>query len=358
MNIFQATASYEKWMAAHCRIVRSDLRFKHEQMTASLFSFFRGTFYRWLQLWQEVLSGEFRAPRLLAVGDLHVENFGTWRDAEGRLIWGVNDFDEAYPLPYTLDLVRLAASAHIATAGGHLAIRPRAASGAILDGYREAIEKGGRAYILGEHHRWLRLIATSELRDPVRFWQHMVNLPRFSGPVPGGIRHELQSLMPEPRLQSREKQRRAGLGSLGHPRLLLIAHWVGALVAREAKALTPSASVWFEGRKGLEQHWYHQIVERAVRVPDPFLRPRAKWLLRRLAPDCTTVELASLPDRRDEEKLLHAMGWETANIHFGSPRAIPAIRRDLAHRKGKWLHHAARAMAKAVRRDWEDWRRR
>jgi len=32
---------------------------------------------------------------VLAVGDLHVENFGTWRDAEGRLIWGVNDFDES-----------------------------------------------------------------------------------------------------------------------------------------------------------------------------------------------------------------------------------------------------------------------
>jgi len=36
---------------------------------------------------------------VLAVGDLHVENFGTWRDAEGRLIWGVNDFDEAWRLP-------------------------------------------------------------------------------------------------------------------------------------------------------------------------------------------------------------------------------------------------------------------
>ena len=31
----------------------------------------------------------------LSVGDLHVENFGTWRDSEGRLIWGINDFDEA-----------------------------------------------------------------------------------------------------------------------------------------------------------------------------------------------------------------------------------------------------------------------
>ena len=48
---------------------------------------------------------------MLAVGDLHVENFGTWRDADGRLCWGINDFDEADRLPYTNDLVRLAASA-------------------------------------------------------------------------------------------------------------------------------------------------------------------------------------------------------------------------------------------------------
>jgi hypothetical protein len=38
------------------------------------------------------------APRVLCVGDLHVGSFGTWRDAEGRLCWGVDDFDDAYPL--------------------------------------------------------------------------------------------------------------------------------------------------------------------------------------------------------------------------------------------------------------------
>ena len=51
------------------------------------------------------------APSVLAVGDIHLENFGTWRDAEGRLVWGVNDYDEAAEMPYILDLVRLAVSA-------------------------------------------------------------------------------------------------------------------------------------------------------------------------------------------------------------------------------------------------------
>ena len=46
------------------------------------------------------------------------ENFGTWRDAEGRLIWGVNDFDEAARMPYALDIVRLATSAVLAEVRG------------------------------------------------------------------------------------------------------------------------------------------------------------------------------------------------------------------------------------------------
>ena len=40
------------------------------------------------------------------MGDLHVENFGTWLDSRERLVWGMNDFDEACELPFTSDLVR------------------------------------------------------------------------------------------------------------------------------------------------------------------------------------------------------------------------------------------------------------
>ena len=58
------------------------------------------------------------APSVLAVGDIHIENFGTWRDEEGRLVWGVNDFDEAAEMPYVLDLVRLATSAALALRNG------------------------------------------------------------------------------------------------------------------------------------------------------------------------------------------------------------------------------------------------
>src|SRR5438445_5345090 len=106
-------------------------------MAGGVFPFLRATFYRWMQRWPEVCPELAKAPAVLAVGDLHVENFGTWRDIEGRLIWGVNDFDEAYPMAYTNDLVRLAVSAHLAARTAHLAVKTEDACDVILDGYRK-----------------------------------------------------------------------------------------------------------------------------------------------------------------------------------------------------------------------------
>ena len=123
-------------MAARVEVVRADLDTKHADMAADAFTFFRATFYRWCQLWPEVCRDEAAAPRLLALGDPHVENFGTWRDTEGRLVWGANDFDEAHALPYTNDLVRLATSARLAAAEGALVVSTRDACAAILAGYR------------------------------------------------------------------------------------------------------------------------------------------------------------------------------------------------------------------------------
>ena len=79
--------------------------------------------------------------------------------------------------------------------------------------------------------------------------------------------------------------------------------------------------------------------------------------MRRLAPHCSRIEMAAIPKKRDEERLLHSMGFETANIHLGSKRAVKNVRRDLAKRKAGWVHEAAKKMVDAVRKDWEEWRK-
>ena len=50
------------------------------------------------------------AERIWIHGDLHVENFGTYLNSDGRLIFDVNDFDEAYLGRFVWDLQRFAAS--------------------------------------------------------------------------------------------------------------------------------------------------------------------------------------------------------------------------------------------------------
>jgi uncharacterized protein (DUF2252 family) len=356
MNIQAATASYEKWMASHTELVTADLTRKHGLMRHSFFEFFRATFYRWMQLWGAVCPDLDKAPKLLAVGDLHIENFGTWRDAEGRLIWGCNDFDEAHTFPYTLDLVRLVTSAHLATDANHLAVRRRLASEVILDGYRDALEAGGRPYVLDENHVWLRQIAFTKLRDPVHFWSRMGQQRPWRGAVPIDARRGIESMLPARSLLYKVKQRVAGIGSLGHQRVVFVAGYCGGRIAREAKALVPSAWVWARKQSASEFH-YSTIIDRSVRVLDPFVRAEGRWLFRRLASDCSRIELFMLPAKRDEERLLYAMGWETANIHLGSPRAIPHILRDLKKRPRRWLHQACKAMTTATQRDWKGWRK-
>ncbi|HSS38266.1 MAG TPA: DUF2252 family protein [Polyangia bacterium] len=356
-DIHRATRRYEEWLGGKIPLVRGDLRAKHQRMRLGPFLFMRATFYRWCQLWQatrQELGDAARAAPVAAVGDLHLENFGTWRDSDGRLIWGINDFDEATTLPCTQDLIRLAASVHLAILTGHLAVRRRNACQAILEGYRAGVETGGQPYVLEEAHGWLRSVALGDLRHPTTFWQKMNGL-RTAADVDRGAAAVITGGMPAPGLSIRFARRVAGMGSLGRPRFVGIAAWRGGWVAREAKAMAPSAWVWASGKPPGGRDAYSSIISRAVRVPDPTVRVVDGWLVRRLAPHCARIELAELPSSRDEERLLYAMGFETANVHLGTPRIRETLRRQLAARRGPWLHEAAKLLSAEVVRDWRDW---
>ena len=355
MNIRQATRSYEAWLGGHIRILAGDLRTKHAAMAKDAFSFLRATYYRWAQLFPALCEKAAAAPMVLAVGDLHVENFGTWRDAEGRLVWGVNDFDEAHPLPFTADLVRLATSAWLAIETGHLSFDPADACATILDAYTEGMGKCGEPFVLSERHRFLRDTVTSGERDPVRFWEKIAALKTL-GAVRPAVMAMLRAAMPERGLAFQVSHRLAGLGSLGRERFTALAEWRGGKIAREAKPLLPSACTWAAGSRG-DGIFYAPMLESAVRTPDPFLAVCGSWVLRRLSPYCSRIELSQMPRRRDAEMLLHAMGRELANIHLGTRRAVLAVRADLKARKPKWLRQAAKIMLDATLRDWKDWRK-
>jgi hypothetical protein len=350
VKIARATARYEEWLARRLRLIESDLAIKHQQMRSAPFPFLRATFYRWAQTWQDICKDEARAPLVLAVGDLHVENFGTWRDIEGRLIWGINDFDEAWPLPYTNDLVRLAASALLSS----ITCDAKQGIDAILAGYREALTGGGRPFALAEHHTALRLMAVHRLHEPEKFWARLHALPYLHDRPDDAAIKAIRNLLPERAMRFRLVHRIAGLGSLGRERYLAIADWQGGCIAREAKALAPSACAWADGAKGSPPVLYREIMEHAIRTPDPFVRPQKRWIARRIAPDCSRIELSALPAKRDELRLLQSMGWETANVHLGTGKARVLLK-DLEKRRKGWLYAAAREMEKAVLADFEDY---
>jgi hypothetical protein len=355
MNIVKATRKFEKWLRTHTKVVESDLRLKHSSMAKSPFTFLRATFYRWVQAWSEICPELAAAPRVLGVGDLHVENFGTWRDADGRLVWGINDFDEAAEYAYTTDLVRLASSALLAAADGHFALKGKAACNAIMEGYQRSLREHGGPFVLEEQHTWLRQLATGALRDAVHFWQKMDALPTWRGKISPSARRALEHLMPEPGLRYRVASRVAGLGSLGHVRLVAIADCHGGKIAREAKALVASSINWAYPASGTSEIMYQAIMGGAVRCLDPFVQLRGRWIVRRLSPHCSRIELSVLPTHRDELRLLWAMGWETANIHLGSSEAASRISRHLKKMPANWLYAAANQMCKAVVNDWVVW---
>lgn len=355
MDIQRCTKAYEQWLGKAIPLVQADLQLKHTRMTESAFAFLRATFYRWVQVWPTVCGELARAPVVLGVGDLHIENFGTWRDAEGRLIWGINDFDEAWPIPYTNDLVRLATSAQLAIAANHLSCDVADGCDAILRGYEAGLEAGGTPFVLAEEHRGLREWANSELREPATFWGKLQSLPASRTGVPTQVKKALQEALPERGVRVKIVHRQAGLGSLGRRRFVALAQWCGGWVAREAKELASSAWGWERPGKTTTALLYQQIANQAVRVPDPFLKVQNRWLLRRLAPDCSRIEIEALPKTRDELKLLHAMGRETANVHLGTSGAVSRMLADLKKRPARWLRKAADAMTTATLSDWKEW---
>ena len=356
MNIVKATARFERWLAAHAPLVKADLRLKHRRMAEAVFPFLRATFYRWVQIWPEVCPDLAKAPKILCVGDLHIENFGTWRDQEGRLIWGVNDFDEACQMAYANDLVRLATSALLAIEEGHLSAKARDACAEIADGYSKSLAENGHPFVLEEGNTWLRQIATNELRDPTHFWEKMEGLPTIRGEISPTAVEALERLLPAG-LSYRLARRVAGLGSLGHFRYVAIAEHQGGKIAREAKMLVPSAVCWAYHLKGHAEILYPAILARSIRCADPFVQLRGKWIVRRLSPHCSRIELVDLPRNRDECRLLFSAGWETANIHLANPAAVKSIRKHLGKQKSNWLHSAASRMEEAVRGDWQVWKK-
>ena len=102
-------------VAAYGDLMKSDpdaWRGKFRKMAATPFTFYRGSaalYYADIAADDDPFLNE-KTSRVWIQGDLHAENFGTYMNGAGVLVFDVNDYDEAYVAPFTWDLKRLAAS--------------------------------------------------------------------------------------------------------------------------------------------------------------------------------------------------------------------------------------------------------
>ena len=132
---------------AFAPLMRADpaaFRAKYRKMARDPLAFYRGS----ACLFYCDVTGEddpwadHGAERIWIHGDLHVENFGTYLNSDGRLIFDVNDFDEAYVGRFTWDLQRFAAS--LALLGWQKALPE--------DAIRKLVARYARSYLAQVNH--------------------------------------------------------------------------------------------------------------------------------------------------------------------------------------------------------------
>lgn len=240
MSFVEQNTAYEEWMRTACDVVDEDLELKHERMSKNTFKFLRATFFRWPHTVETTDSHIMKLPAPLAVGDAHVENFGTWRDAEFRPVWGINDHDDAAEIPYASDILRLAVSTRLAGFG----IGNREAAQAIFEGYSEGLNEPGPT-LLDQKEMWMRdyVAVTDEQRKS--FWD---DIDGYTDAKPtDDARSALLASQPKGAKLERFASASKGGGSLGRPRYVATAQWRGGRIAREAKALLSSGWDWAAG---------------------------------------------------------------------------------------------------------------
>lgn len=346
--------TYERWLARQLdEVWTKDLDEKHDKMKDSPFVFLRATYWRWAEGILTICGDLAGAPIVGGVGDIHLENYGVWRDREGRLVWGVNDFDEAADMPYAVDVVRLATSAILSRSAKRKERREICSS--VIAGYREGL-KTPRPFSLDEDHLWLRRLFAVTENERRRFWKKVKKL-KGDGRIPARYRTAMDAQMPGPDAKVEKYARRAaGTGSLGRPRWVAVVEWRGGRLVREAKALVPSA--WHLAHKpGPKPTSSTQIACGRYRAPDPWYQAGSSIVVRRLSPNARKIEVQEQPKHLADPDMIQAMSRELANVHLGTGPARRAIETDLARRGDRWLERATDAATEFVRSDYDEWRR-
>ena len=259
----------------------------------------------------------------------HLENFGTWTDKEGRLVWGVNDYDEAAEMPYILDLVRLATSAALAATPSQISLKAICTN--VLEGYAHGIE-APEAFVLDREHLWLRKRFVVGEAARAKFWQKIENqyhdllAKKESRAAAGALAQDVRRCAAGPLDHTRLLAAQRGHRQPRPPALARLRH----LARRAAAARRQGAGAVRLDARAWRRHASASSTRSRFgkyRTPDPWYAASGNLLMRRLSPNNRKI---NAEDRRDAARLLHpdllwAMGRELAAIHLGArdqPRRV------------------------------------
>ena len=348
MSLLEDNAKYEDWLRRNCDVVEADLELKHERMGKTPFLHLRATFFRWAKTIEALCPDLAEAPAVLAVGDVHLGNFGTWRDAEGRFVWGVNDFDDAAVMSYPFDLVRLCTSVRLTD---NMMIKAREAAHAIVAGYKRGLAEPRPSFLDGQE-AWLRPFLAASDAERRKFWKDIKDLGEAqpSEVVRDGFEQSFPRGVTDLTFHTQTK----GGGSLGRPRYVAVAKWRGGPIVREAKAVVPSAWDWAHGRKSTKSRFL-ELAESEYRAPDPFLISYKHFVFRRLSPDARKLDLDQGVPAALEALFLEAMGFELGSLHAADSKSR-AIASHLDTLSADWLVRASKTAADAVKKDFNEWK--
>lgn len=358
------------------------LALKYKRMAASALGFFRGTAHLFYEDWpgdSELLRA---APLAWVCGDLHVENFGTYR-ADNRLVYfDCNDFDEACVGPATWDIARLLVSVAIECMEREEKQAPlmkrvvRAYATELQTGkprWTEAETSTGiiRELFDGLQHRTAQKFLAS--RTVLQGRRRVIDTGkgRALAAAPADLEMVQAFFAKKTAFTCVDVARRvAGNGSLGVPRFV-------ALV--EDKAKNPFLLDLKQGQPAAALRFHPSALAPAFRddaervvggaglflaMPPAFLQPvrfgGTGWVLRELLPNEDRVDVAgaSLPAFKEYAETLGtvtAWGHLRGSGRKGAANGDALVEWDVPEKR---LLEFGRDYARQVKRDWQEFRER
>ena len=266
------------------------LAIKYKKMAQSSFVFLRGACHLFYATLPDA-SLSRNAPLAWCCGDLHFENFGSYKGDNRLVYFDINDFDEAALAPATWDMLRLLTSLQCGAAELHATPKEIiAVSESCVGAYRQALLKGKPLWVETETSSGLikDLLSSLQKRQRAAFLdkrttgqgkQRQLNVDGEKAlPASAEERQSVIEFMaqfaatqPDPVFYKvlDVAQRIAGTGSLGVPRFVVLVEGKGSPDGNyllDLKEARPSALLPRLDRLGIQQPAWPDEASRVVGI--------------------------------------------------------------------------------------------